>query len=280
MGLCILLRVSAAPEKVCISGRTAGPSSGGHQGAFLPDHTTNRLVLLKVSRLGNSQPPARVPKFSHHFRQLGARVLDHTLGGAGGPPGPLPLGELSSAPAPGVPSRDTPSRDTPGWPHPRRYPARCSSPVPSALDPVPCSDSAHSPRWGGLRSGRTDRRSSKPVSLAAAAAQPGRTVAGDTWRSGSNRARSLPAPPRPAPPRMLLFWSLGVTGCRGRAWGRVPALRGNLLPPTWVGSDLSPDASRGKGTWQRSRHHPELGVKLKSRSGHFFPHSCHSPKLC
>lgn len=183
------------------------------------------VQFLKLSKLGNSQPSARVPKSSHHFRQLGARVLDHTLRGARGPPAPLPLRVLSSSAAPRAPSRDTPSRDTPGWLHPSRDPARCSSRVSSALHSVPCSDSAHSPLWGGLGSGRTDRRSSKPVSLAAAAAQAGLTVAGDTWRSGANRVRSLPAPPRPAPPRVLHFWNLGVSGCKGRAWGRAP-LRG------------------------------------------------------
>lgn len=187
-------------------GRTAGPSSGEHQGAFSPgphhkpSGAWQTVQFLQLSKLGNSQPTARVPKFFYYFRQLGAQVLNHTLGRAGVRQLPSPSGRCHPAPAPRVPSRDTPSRDTPEVAAPRRDPARCSFPVPSVLDPVPCSDSAHSPRWGGLRSGRTDRRSSKPVSLAVAAAQARRTVVGDTWRSGTNRVRSLPALPRPALP--------------------------------------------------------------------------------
>lgn len=208
------------------------------------------VQFLKLSKLGNSQPSARVPKFSHHFRQLGARVLDHTLRGAGGPPAPLPLRVLSSSAAPRAPSRDTPSRDTPGWPHPSKDPAWCSSRVSSALDSVPCSDSAHSPLWGGLGSGQTDRRSSKPVSLAAAAAQAGLTVAGGHvalgGQSGSHAAR--PAPPRPTPSASFL-----ESGCRplqGKGMGEGTPRGGgtcHLLPGSVLTPALTPPEGRGLG---------------------------------
>lgn len=105
-------------------GRTAGPSSGEHQGAFSPgphhkpSGAWQTVQFLQLSKLGNSQPTARVPKFFYYFRQLGAQVLNHTLGRAGVRQLPSPSGRCHPAPAPRVPSRDTPSRDTPRWPHP------------------------------------------------------------------------------------------------------------------------------------------------------------------
>lgn len=200
--------------------------------------------------------------------------MDHTRGGLGAPPAPLSLG---GAVIPrlylGFPPGTHPTATLPEGPHPGRHPARCPSRVPAALDSVPCNDSAHSPCGGGLGSERTDRRSSKPVSLAAAAAQTGHTVAGDTWRAGANRVRLLPAPPRPAPPRVLHFWSQGVTSCRGRAWGRALS-PGTccLLPGAVKTPDLTPPERRGLGK-------SELEVKLMSCSGHFLPHSCPTEAL-
>lgn len=239
------------------SGWTAGPFSVAIREPL--SATTQSICHAaedssKLSKLGNSQPPLRVPRSPRpqspqvflpvKLRRSGVpRLEPHPWWGRGSTSSPPPQERCHPAPAP---QGHTQTRH-PGVTAPKQGPSQM--PIPGPRSPALgvlqrlCTLTVRGRPW--VRA--TDRRSLKPVSLAAAAAQTGLTVARDTWFAEANRVRSLPAPPRPS--RGASLWESGCHQLQGKGVGEG-ALLGNLPPPTWVCSDPRPDASRGKGTWQ------------------------------